>query len=159
MLEEALADFDGTVLVVSHDRYFLDRICDQIIAFEDGGLFVQPGNYSYYLEKKKLRDAKAAAMASTDKTSAIVETVTAPKPPRTGKLSFNEQRELEGMESAILTAEARVEELERTLNDPEFHASRSQEAHDLVAELETTRAEVTRLYNRWQELTARSSGV
>ena len=57
MLEEALADFDGTVLVVSHDRYFLDRICDQVVAFEDGGLFVQPGNYSYYLEKKKERDA------------------------------------------------------------------------------------------------------
>ena len=53
MLEEALADFDGTILVVSHDRYFLDRICDQIVAFEDGGVFVQPGNYSYYLEKKK----------------------------------------------------------------------------------------------------------
>jgi ATP-binding cassette subfamily F protein uup len=51
MLEEAVLHFAGTVLVVSHDRYFLDRICDQIVAFEDGGLFVQPGNYSYYLEK------------------------------------------------------------------------------------------------------------
>src|SRR5204862_7321190 len=47
MLEEALADFDGSVLVVSHDRYFLDRICDQVIAFEEGRLFVQPGNYFY----------------------------------------------------------------------------------------------------------------
>ena len=46
MLEEALADFGGTVLVVSHDRYFLDRICDQIIAFEEGEVFVQAGNYS-----------------------------------------------------------------------------------------------------------------
>jgi ATP-binding cassette subfamily F protein uup len=69
MLEEALADFDGTVLVVSHDRYFLDRICDQVVAFEDGGLFVQPGNYSYYLEKKKERDARnQAAWASIAKT-------------------------------------------------------------------------------------------
>src|SRR5205823_13514931 len=59
MLEEALADFDGSVLVVSHDRYLLDRICDQIIAFEEGGWFVQPGNYSYYLEKKKEREATA----------------------------------------------------------------------------------------------------
>src|SRR5437899_308219 len=58
MLEEALADFDGTVLVVSHDRYFLDRICDQVLAFEESGLFAQPGNYSYYLEKKKERDAR-----------------------------------------------------------------------------------------------------
>jgi len=61
MLEEALADFDGSVLVVSHDRYFLDRICDQIISFEEGGLFVQTGNYSYYLEKKKEREARNQA--------------------------------------------------------------------------------------------------
>src|SRR5207249_10696402 len=58
MLEEAPVDFDGSVLVVSHDRYLLDRICDQIIAFEEAGLFVQPGNYSYYLEKKKEREAR-----------------------------------------------------------------------------------------------------
>src|SRR4029079_18416382 len=50
MLEEALVDFEGSVLVVSHDRFFLDRICDQIVAFEDGGAFVTPGNFSYYLE-------------------------------------------------------------------------------------------------------------
>src|SRR5688572_28045806 len=56
MLEEALTDFDGTVLVVSHDRYFLDRVCDQIVAFEeDGRVFLQPGNFSYYLEKKQER--------------------------------------------------------------------------------------------------------
>ena len=82
MLEEALADFDGTVLVVSHDRYFLDRICDQVVAFEDGGLFVQPGNYSYYLEKKKERDAlNQAAWASLAKTAARKpEPASAPKP-------------------------------------------------------------------------------
>src|SRR5437899_874699 len=71
MLEEALADFDGTVLVVSHDRYFLDRICDQVLAFEDSGLFVQPGNFSYYLAKKQERAAiNEAAWASIAKTPA-----------------------------------------------------------------------------------------
>jgi ABC-type multidrug transport system ATPase subunit len=58
LLEEALVDFEGSVLVVSHDRYFLDRICDQIVAFEEGGVFVQPGNFSYYLEKKLERDQR-----------------------------------------------------------------------------------------------------
>src|SRR5204863_3073218 len=72
MLEEALADFDGTVLVVSHDRYFLDRICDQVVAFEDAGLFAQTGNYSYYLEKKKERDARLQSAArSAAKFSSI----------------------------------------------------------------------------------------
>lgn len=159
MLEEALADFDGTVLVVSHDRYFLDRICDQIVAFEEGGIFVQRGNYSYYLEKKKERDAvKEATRASFTKTAPRnTGTVDVPKPARAGKLTFKEQRELEGMEAAIISAETRVQEIETTLNDPEFHATRSREAHGLVADLEAARAEVTRLYERWHELTARIS--
>ena len=157
MLEEALADFDGTVLVVSHDRYFLDRICDQVIAFEEGGLFVQPGNYSYYLEKKKERDAlHQAAWASLAKTTPRKpEPVSPPQTTRSRKLSFKEQRELEGMEAAILAAETRVQELESTLNDPQFHATRSRDARGLIADLDQTKAEVTRLYERWQELAAR----
>jgi ATP-binding cassette subfamily F protein uup len=155
MLEEALADFDGTVLVVSHDRYFLDRICDQIIAFEDGGLFVQPGNYSYYLEKKKGREAQQAAWAAASKTaSQRTESASTPKPARPRKLTFKEQRELDGMEAAIMTVEGRVRELETTLNDPEFHATRSGDAHDMVAELDGAKAEVSRLYARWEELSS-----
>jgi len=152
MLEEALADFDGSVLVVSHDRYFLDRICDQIVAFEPEGIFFQPGNYSYYLEKKRERDARRAAWTAPVRKP---EPVSAAKPVRPRKLTFKEQRELEGMEAAILAAETRVQELETTLNDPAFHATRSREAQGLVAELDAAKAEVTRLYERWQELAAR----
>lgn len=159
MLEEALADFDGTVLVVSHDRYFLDRICDQIVAFEEGGLFVQRGNYSYYLEKKKerdvLREAVHASFAKTQTRKA--ETANPPKPVRPRKLSFKEKRELETMEASILSAESRVEEIETTLNDPEFHAKRSREAHGLIGDLEAARAEVTRLYERWHELAEKTN--
>jgi ATP-binding cassette subfamily F protein uup len=157
MLEEALADFDGTVLVVSHDRYFLDRICDQVIAFEEGGLFVQPGNYSYYLEKKKERDAliQAAWLASAKPAARKLDTNTAPKANRPRKLTFKEQRELEGMEAAILSAETQVREMETTLNDPEFHATRSREAPALITELEAARGEVTRLYDRWHDLSSR----
>src|SRR5258707_14643685 len=101
MLEEALADFDGTVLVVSHDRYFLDRICDQIAAFEDGaGIFVQPGNYSYYLEKKKQRMAGATVswpagpkLATEKQQPASPGKASGPR-----KLTFKEQREFDGME-------------------------------------------------------------
>ncbi len=160
MLEEALADFDGTVLVVSHDRYFLDRICDQIVAFEDGtGIFVQPGNYSYYLEKKKERLAAVplafvqAAELPTGKKTPL------PGPGSSGprKLSFKEQREFEGMEAAILNAETRVHELESTLNDPGFHAQRSGDANAMVVELDAAKLEVSRLYERWQELSQRAA--
>ena len=157
MLEEALADFDGSVLVVSHDRYFLDRICDQLVAFEDFGIRVQPGNYSYYLEKKKEREARlATARENAPKPSRNTPASSEPKPRTSGKLSFKEQREFEGMEAAILAAETRVHDLEKTLNDPAFHATRSREAAGLIVELESAKAEVTRLYERWQELGARS---
>jgi ATP-binding cassette subfamily F protein uup len=152
-LEEALADFDGTVLVVSHDRYFLDRICDQVIAFEEGGLFVQPGNYSYYLEKKTQRDALVRASWPTAAKAALPIVATNSSRPR--KLTFKEQRELEGMEAAIVAAETRAHGLETTLNDPEFHATRSREAHGLVEELEAAKLEVTRLYDRWHDLSSR----
>src|SRR5882724_4381559 len=127
MLEEAIADFDGSVLVVSHDRYFLDRICDQIVAFEDAGIFVQPGNYSYYLEKKKARDLGSRISVQGSRFSPPPES----KSGRPRKLSFKEQRELTGMEAAILAAETRVTELETTLNDPQFHATRSRDARTL----------------------------
>ena len=149
MLEEALVDFEGGVLVVSHDRYFLDRVCDQIVAFEDGGVFVQPGNYSYYLEKRKERESRAAAAFSVPASAGA----NAPKA-RVRKLSFKEQRELEGMEEAILTAEERAAELDALLNDPSFYITRSQEAAGLQADLDALREEITRLYARWEELEA-----
>jgi ABC transport system ATP-binding/permease protein len=156
MLEEALADFDGTVLVVSHDRYFLDRICDQVLAFEENGLFVQPGNYSYYLEKKKERDARLQSAwrppSKPTTTNNQLSTINTSKP---RKLSFKEQRELEGMEAAIMAAESRVRALETTLNDPQFHATRSRESAGLITELETAKVEVTKLYERWEELSSR----
>lgn len=146
MLEEALVDFDGSVLVVSHDRYFLDRVCDQIVAFEDGGIFVQPGNYSYYLEKRKEREKRGREAFVAPKEVAPAAAG------RKKKLSFKEQRELEGMEEAILTAETRVSEIDALLNDPSFYVTRSQEAAGLIDELDKTKAEVTRLYARWEEL-------
>jgi len=106
---------------------------------------------------KKQRDAlNQAAWASVPKSLARRPApVTAPKAARPRKLTFKEQREPEGMEAAILAAETRVHELETTLNHPGFHATRSREAHGLLADLETAKAEVTRLYDRWQELAAR----
>ena len=151
MLEEALAHFDGTILVVSHDRYFLDRICDQIVAFEDGGVFVQPGNYSYYLEKKKARNQQAQSSLK-----AFSPPATPAKPePRPKRLSYKEQQELDGMEETILATENSVKEMEATLNDPAFFVSRADEAPALVEKLAATKNEVARLYERWEELAKR----
>jgi ATP-binding cassette subfamily F protein uup len=155
MLEEALARFDGSVLVVSHDRYFLDRICDQIVAFEDNGpVVVQPGNYSYYLEKREQRASNAPVAATEPSTRPEPA-----RPSRSRKMSYKDQRELEGMEAVILAAESRVVELEALLNDPAFYATRASEATSMVNELDRVRAEVTRLYARWEELDRMSRGL
>ena len=153
LLEEALADFEGSVLVVSHDRYFLDRICDQIVAFEDGGgVVVQPGNYSYYLEKKLEREAEGKKRAGALPNPTPATGGNAGVPAKTRKRSFKEQRELDGMEAAILAAETRVEELEATLDDPGFYVTHSQDAPGMHAELDGGKAEIARLYARWEEL-------
>ena len=158
MLEEALADFDGSVIVVSHDRYFLDRICDQIISFESDGIFVQPGNYSYYLEKRKEREArKQSAVKSTDR-STVAEKEKRSKKDRPRRLSYMEKHELEGMEEKILEAESKVEALEEKLNDPGFYVDHAHEAADMTKELETQKKEVAALYARWEELAQIESG-
>lgn len=153
MLEEALADFDGSVIVVSHDRYFLDRICDQIIAFENDGVFAQPGNYSYYLEKRREKLARKKA-ATPAPTPTVTEAPERPKKNRPRRLSYMEKRELDGMEAAILEAETEVETMETTLNDPSYYIDHANEAVELTKNLELAKQKVTELYQRWEELAA-----
>jgi ABC transport system ATP-binding/permease protein len=155
MLENAIANFDGIVLVVSHDRYFLDRICDQIVAFEPDGLHVQPGNYSYYLEKRKERQARLANQAEfTASRIRKTDPDTKVKPEAARRLSYKEQQELAGMEELILKRESEAEEVEKALSDPDFYAKRAEEAGKLAAELEVMRADIAGLYSRWEELEA-----
>lgn len=152
MLEEALVDFGGSVLVVSHDRYFLDRICDQIVAFEgDGTVFVQPGNYSYYLEKKKERETLDKNVWNDARAVKTVAPAPAPTV-KLRKLSFKEQKELDGIEDSIHKHEKKVTDIDALLNDPSFYITRSQEASGLISELETTKVKVLKLYERWEEL-------
>jgi ATP-binding cassette subfamily F protein uup len=155
MLEEALADFDGCVLVVSHDRYFLDRVCDQVIAFEDHGVVVQPGNYSYYLEKRQAREQVQRLHAQAAARDAAARQKAAPQAAaKARKITLAEKKEFEGMEDTILTAEEGVAALEHQLNDPEFQAKNFTEIPTLVAKLDAAKAEVARLYHRWEELGA-----
>lgn len=155
MLEEALADFDGSVICVSHDRYFLDRICDQIIAFEDDGVFVQPGNYSYYLEKRQARENALRIQAqAANKEAAARRKPDTQKPNRPRKLSFKEKAELDGMEETILQTEGEAEALENQLNDPEFQAENYDKITSMSEQLEELKARIARLYERWEELEA-----
>ena len=145
VLEDALANFGGCALVVSHDRWFLDRVATGILAFEgDGRVTLYEGDFQQYLARKP----KPKSLAPAAKPKA------APPPPlkTARKLTFKEKLELDGMEAAIERAETRVAELQSTLNDPSLYRTRAAEVPQLVAALDAARLEVERLYARWQEL-------
>jgi ATP-binding cassette subfamily F protein uup len=151
VLERLLLEFGGSVLLVTHDRYFLDKVATAILAFEGDGRAVRyPGNYEMYRRLKP--PPERAAPAAPRET---------PRPPGRSrparKLSFHEQRELAGIEAAILAAEERKSAAESALSEPATYQKGGDRIVALRAEMETAAAEAERLYARWQELEALSA--
>ena len=149
MLEEALAAFPGTILVVSHDRYFLDRICDQIVAFEDDGVKVSPGNFSYYLEKRQARENAARAQATATNRAAKKRASEKKDTPR--KLTMAEAKELETLEEKVMEADDAVTTLQEKLSSPEVQTDFEQ-IPVVMAELEAAKKVADGLINRWEFL-------
>jgi len=148
VLEDALAGFPGCALLVSHDRWFLDKVATGILAFEgDGEVVFYEGNCSSYLAKRKLAGKPAADRPTK-------QAADRDRAPKAKKRSFKDQQELAGMEAAIAEAEAAVAALEVSLQDPDLYASRSAEVPAVVAALDDARAKVDALYTRWGELEA-----
>jgi ATP-binding cassette subfamily F protein uup len=150
LLEEALVAFGGSVIVVSHDRYFLNRVCTSVLAFEgEGALRYHPGNYDYYLEKRVVLGVGDSGAGKRDEAGigdpGYMKT-------KRRKLKWKEERELEGMETAILTAEEDVARIEALFAEPDFYVTHAAELAELEAKLRRARDEVARLYTRWTEL-------
>ncbi|HTV40206.1 MAG TPA: ABC-F family ATP-binding cassette domain-containing protein [Candidatus Sulfotelmatobacter sp.] len=157
VLEEALNAFPGVVCVVSHDRYFLNRVCTDILAFEgDGKIHHSVGDYDYYLEKKQRARPEAVPAASERATTVVPAKPkpAAPKSEKPRKLSFKETRELEGMEKAIHDVEAEIARIETLFAAPDFHRTHAKQTDELVAELAAAKANLEKLFLRWEELEA-----
>jgi ATP-binding cassette subfamily F protein uup len=147
VLEEALVAFGGCVIVVSHDRYFLNRICNGILAFEGNGeVHFSEGDYDYYVEKKNLRTTAQIPRDVPAKNQATA-TRTQPK-----GLKWKEAKELESIERGIADAEANVERLEAIFSGPDFYQKRGDQIVQLTQELNEAKETVDRLYTRWNEL-------
>jgi ABC transport system ATP-binding/permease protein len=162
VLEEYLEDFNGCVIVVSHDRYFLDRTVDTIFAFEDQGRLRQyPGNYSVYLDYRQTEDAAVAGDRTRDKnierkekqaaastaTNLKPQTVDSTKPRR---LSFKEKREYETLETQIPEMETEKTAIETLLySSPPSDFTEMQQLTERLAELTQTIDSAT---ERWLEL-------
>ncbi|MBO9998031.1 MAG: ABC-F family ATP-binding cassette domain-containing protein [Cyanobacteria bacterium SID2] len=154
VLEEYLEDFNGCVIVVSHDRYFLDRTIDKIFAVEPGGTVRQyPGNYSVYLERK-LAEEERAKQAEAERKAAepkpTVKTRNVEKKERPRRLSYKEKRELERLEVEIPELETQKAELEATFyENPPIDRSELETLSHKLAELSQTIDDAT---VRWMEL-------
>ncbi len=153
-LEEALIHFTGTSIVVSHDRYFLDRVCDRLIVFDGTQeLKIHDGNYSYYQEKKHSRSAASKTAFTAEDISGKKKAGGSRKADAPPKLKWAEERELETMEETILERETEVEELQCKVNDPQFFVDHPDDIESTLGALKTKEAEVKDLYERWEHLT------
>ena len=149
LLEEALCAFTGCVIVVSHDRYFLNRVCTDILSFEgDGIIDYQVGNYDYYLEKKAAREATKTVYKTAPKKNKQ------DKKDRPRKLTFAENKELEDIESIILQSEETTAKLETELSDPDLYEKHGDNWQQLETDLKEGKEKTAALYTRWEELEA-----
>jgi ABC transport system ATP-binding/permease protein len=151
ILEEALTAFQGCVVIVSHDRYFLNRVCNGILAFEDNGiLHFSEGNYDYYIEKINLRLKDQSAPEEKEKK------IDPRVKPKTKKLSWKEQKELDSIEDEILNAEKEVDRIEQLFLLPDFYKVYALQVNQLISELNSAKVKVSRLYERWTILEQQS---
>ena len=152
VLEDYLKRFEGCVVVVSHDRFFMDKIVDHLFVFEGNGIVTDfPGNYTIYrnkqeeLKEKQESGRKAAEKAKSEKSGKSDKSKTTSK----RKLSFNEKRELEQLETEISKLEEQKAELETSLNSGTLAHDKLYEKSEQHSQL---KIELDNKETRWLEL-------
>jgi ABC transport system ATP-binding/permease protein len=146
VLEDSLAEFPGGVVLVTHDRFVLDRVATVILSLDgEGGA----GTFADYAQWEAARRARVAPARGPRGAPERERS-------RPRRLGYHEQREWEGMENAILSAEETAEACQRAADDPAI-ASDAAALHARHVALDAARAEVARLYARWAELEAKQA--
>ena len=154
-LEEYLDEFAGALIVVSHDRYFLDRTIDKLFRFEPGGRVREyPGDYTAYLAA---REREEVERKQTEAPRELTNPAAAPTPEKlkSKKLSFREMREFEAVEQRIADSEKRLPEIEKELADAASDAGR---VHELFVEQQDINTQLETDLSRWAELADRLEG-
>jgi ATP-binding cassette subfamily F protein uup len=143
LLEELIGDFAGTVLVVSHDREFLNNTVTSCFVFEGGGRVVEyAGGYDDWLAQRPRAEEPEPPRAKAPK----------PKVPATRKLTWKESRELDDLPGRIETLEADIAALQERMNDPDFYTNDHTVVAAEAARLEVLESELDALLTRWDEL-------
>lgn len=150
VLENALIDFDGTLLFVSHDRYFINRVATQVLELSEEGSTLYLGDYDYYLEKKAELEALAAAQAETVPVSSSEEVTS-----NDYHLQKQNQKELRKITRRIEQLEAEMEELDQKIQDITETMHSTNDAADLVqlqSDLDQLTVQQEAVMEEWAEL-------
>lgn len=151
LLEEKLVEFDGTLLLVSHDRAFLDNVVTNIFVLDGSGSVTEFfGGYTDWLDYTKTLQAtnvtKKIVPQKVEKLAPVSST------PKKKKLSFKEQQELEKLPVLIEELEAKQVEFTAKINDPSFYKQEQSVINNALSELQTIEKELAQCYARWDEL-------
>lgn len=153
MLEEILSQYEGTLIVVSHDRDFLDQTVTQILAFEgDGKIERSIGGYSDYLEFKNKTASTPKPEKDKPKKKAQIEKPKETKPKPAKKLSFKDEHELKELPQKIETVEHAIGKLTDKLSDAEFYKTDPDAFHETSKQLQELQNKLERYESRWLEL-------
>jgi ATP-binding cassette subfamily F protein 3 len=152
-LEQALLEFEGTVVVVSHDRYFLNRVADQLIVLEgDGRAQLVHGNYDTYERLRALQEEAAPRKPERAKEPAAATpgndgAAPAARPKRKRRFPY---RKVEDLEAEIAAGETRLRELEQLMASPELYRD-GERVKETTRAFEATKAQLQQLYEHWEE--------
>ena len=151
VLEDYLQSFAGCVVVVSHDRFFMDKIVDHLFVFEGEGVITDfPGNYTVYRNKVEEDEQQKAKEEAKKKAEAKSEAAAKPSHPQTKKkLSYNEKREFEQLENEIPELEEQIGELEELLNSGNLNHD---ELYEKSLQLDDMKSQLDEKELRWLEL-------
>ena len=150
VLENSLEEFSGALVLVTHDRYLLERISTEILALDGRG------NARMYADLAQWERARQSAPPPQSPARKSPSPAPRPESPSPKRLTWNEQRELEHMEESINQAEAQAAALQARLADPAVLADYEQ-THKAYEQLAAAQHEVERLYERWAQLAATPS--
>jgi ATP-binding cassette subfamily F protein uup len=158
LLEALIADFDGTVLLVTHDRAFLDNIVTSTLAFEGDGRIVEyVGGYEDYLRQAAGRVKPAPSAAFDEGPSEGVSSGSSggagfSRPTARRKKTFNEEREYAALPARIQALEAEQQQLSAEAASEEFYKAGAERIREVLARIEAIHAEIERALHRWVEL-------
>ncbi|MGA7179841.1 MAG: ATP-binding cassette domain-containing protein [Thiobacillaceae bacterium] len=154
LLEELLQNYAGTVLLVSHDREFLDNVVTQVIAWDGTGHWVE--NAGGYEDWQRYLSSRLASRVGERASNQEQQKSSQPRTRRPAKLSYKESRELGAIPGRIDALEKEQAELEAAVGAPDFYKRPAGEAHGLQARLEQIEQELETLLIKWEELESRS---